>query len=456
MNTNSTSNKPDSNLQNTTSRRWLWLLLIIALAVAAYFFWGRSKAPIGADAASAQMAGKGGAGGSGRGGGGKGGRGGNPNSAMPVGVAIAKTADVNIYLSGLGGVTPEATAIVNSRVDGQLIKLHFQEGQIVKAGTLLAELDPRPYQVAVTQAEGQIARDSAQLKAAQIDLQRYRILLSQDSIASQQVDTQAALVKQLEGSVKSDQGALDNARLQLSYSRITAPISGRIGLRQVDLGNIVKASSATGIVTITQLQPITTILSIAEDNIPAVMLQMQTGKKLPAEAWDRDKKNKLANGNLVTIDNQIDPATGTIKLKAEFPNTDYALFPNQFVNIRMLLETRIGATVIPNAAIQRGTKGQYVYVVKDDKTVTVRDIKTGPIEGELTAIESGIQVGDTIVVDGIDKLREGAKVEPIKHGPGGALADAMNAPDSPKRERGQSRNKPDAATNAEAAKAASK
>lgn len=387
-------------------RGWMWLLAVLVLALAAYLIWGRSQPSADASAGkSGQTAG-----------GGKGGKRGafaGAGGPLPVGVAVAKAGDINIYLSGLGSVTPEATAVVKSQVSGVLMKLHFKEGQIVKAGDLLAELDPRPYQVLVKEAEGQLTRDTALLKAAQIDLQRYRTLLAQDSIASQQVDTQAALVKQYEGTVRSDEGTLDNARLQLTYSRITAPISGRLGLRQVDLGNLVQTSDANGIVIITQLQPITTVFSIPEDNIPSVMKQIQAGKKLPTDVWDRDQRNKLDSGSLLTIDNQVDSTTGTVKMKAEFPNANYALFPNQFVNARLLLDTLHNATVIPNAAIQRGSGGNFVYVVKPDHTVTIRKVKAGPVEGESTAISDGIAVGETVVIDGIDKLKEGAKVEPI-------------------------------------------
>lgn len=399
-------------------RRWWWLLLIIILGGAAYFFWGRNTPSAASqDTNSSQSSGKGRRGMSGAGG---------ANSVMPVGVASATVADVRIYLSGLGSVLPEATAIVKSRVDGQLMKLHFKEGQMVKAGDLLAELDPRPYQVLVTQAEGQLGRDTALLKAAQIDLKRYQTLLAQDSIASQLVDTQAALVKQYVGTVQSDQGTLANARLQLLYSRVTAPISGRLGLRQVDLGNIVHASDTNGIVIITKLQPITAVFSIPEDNIPSVMKQIQAGKTLPAEAWDRAQANILATGQMLTIDNQVDATTGTVKLKVIFPNTDSALFPSQFINVKMLLDTLSSATVIPSAAIQRGNSGNFVYVVATDKTVTIRPVKTGPVSGQNTAVTSGITAGEIVVVDGVDKLREGAKVEPVKRGAGGALADAAN------------------------------
>ncbi|MCW5298197.1 MdtA/MuxA family multidrug efflux RND transporter periplasmic adaptor subunit [Herbaspirillum lusitanum] len=413
-------------------RWWFWALLVI-LVGGGYYYWHHKRA------AAAEQAQNGA--GQWQGGGGKGKRGGPPGGGFggmglsPVGVAVARISDVNIYLTGLGGITPTATATVRSRVDGQLMKLHFKEGQLVKEGDLLAELDARPYQVAVTQAEGQLARDQAQLGAARLDLQRYRTLLSQDSIASQQVDTQAALVKQLEGTVKSDQGNLASARLQLTYSRVTAPVSGRLGLRQVDIGNIVHSSDTNGIVIITQVQPITAVFSIPEDNIPAVMKQLQAGKKLPTDAWDRDQKNKLASGMLLTIDNQVDATTGTIKLKAQFPNTDYALFPNQFVNIRMLLDTRKDAVTIPTAALQRGSKGLFVYVVKSDNTVTVRNVKTGPAQGDITAIEDGVASGETVVVDGIDRLREGAKVEPVVRGGADDPANKLTEKAGPRRHK---------------------
>lgn len=385
------------------SRRWLWILLVLVVGVLVYFLWGRN-AGVNPDASGQhQKSAKGSQHGKG-----------GPNAVMPVGVADARIANVPIYLSGLGSVTPQATAIVKSRIDGQLMKIYFREGQIVKSGALLAELDTRPSQILLTQAEGQLARDSALLKAAQIDLVRYQTLLKQDSIARQQVDTQAALVKQYDGIVKTDQGALANAHLQLEYAHITAPISGRLGLRQIDPGNIVHASDANGIVIITQVQPITAIFSIPEDNIPRVMRQIQAGKILPVQAWDRDQKNLLATGKLITMDNEVDSATGTVKLKAIFPNNDYALFPNQFINIRMLLDVLPNATVIPSAAIQRGSKGNFVYVVQADKTVTVRTVIVGPTHGELNAIDKGIKPGETVVVDGVDKLREGAKVMPVR------------------------------------------
>jgi multidrug efflux system membrane fusion protein len=289
--------------------------------------------------------------------------------------------------------------------------VHFTEGQQVKAGDLLAEIDPRPFQVQLMQAEGQMAKDQALLANARADLERYQTLFRQDSIAKQQVDTQAALVRQYEGTVKSNQSSIENARLQLTYSRVTAPISGRLGLRQVDQGNVVRAGDATGIVVITQLQPVAVVFTIPQDQLNPVLKKINEKQKLAVEAWDRDNRNRLATGTLITIDNQIDPATGTVKLKAEFPNEDGLLFANQFVNVRMLVETRKDVTVVPTAAVQRGAQGWFVYVVKDDSTVSLRPVRTGPAEGQATAIEAGVKPGERVVTDGLDRLREGAKVE---------------------------------------------
>jgi multidrug efflux system membrane fusion protein len=404
-------------------RTILWVLAFVAVAAAAgagYYYY-QSRAATGSDAASAK---------SGKGGPGKGGN-------VPVVAAAATTADVPVLLDGLGSVTPVATVTVHSRVDGELVKILFREGQVVRAGELLAELDPRPYAAALAQAEAQHARDVALLKNAQLDLERYKTLFQQDSVAKQQLDTQESLVRQTEATVQMDRAAADTARLQLTYSRITAPIGGRLGLRQVDLGNIVHAGDANGLVVITQLQPITVIFTIPEDSLPPVMKKLQAGEKLPVTAFDRAGKTQLATGALLTVDNQIDPTTGTVKLKAQFTNDDLALFPSQFVNVRMLVDTKAGATVIPSAAVQRGTPGTFVYAVDPDtKAVSVRKVKLGPTQGETTSIEDGIKPGTLVVVDGADKLREGSVVEmvvrdtsPPKDGPrkgrrGGAKADA--------------------------------
>jgi membrane fusion protein, multidrug efflux system len=380
----------------TSRRRWLWLAVIALLAVGGYFAY-RQFAPA-PDAAPATAAGRPGAPG-------------GPPRPTPVVAVPARTADVDVYLSALGTVTPLRTVTVRSRVEGQLLRVLFDEGQLVKEGQLLAEIDPRPFQVQLLQAEGQMARDRALLENARLDLERYRTLFEQDSIAKQQVDTQAALVRQYEGAVKVDQSQIDSARLQLAYARIAAPISGRVGLRLVDAGNIVRAGDATGIVVITQLAPTTVVFTVPQDNLPAVMKRMQSGDKPPVEAWDRELRTRLASGVLASVDNLVDPATGTVKLKAQFANDESALFPNQFVNVRVKLDTVRDATVIPAAAIQRGSQGLFVYVVQPDQTVKLRPVRLGPVDGQRQAIAEGLAPGDLVVSDGMDRLRDGAPVE---------------------------------------------
>jgi membrane fusion protein, multidrug efflux system len=384
------------------NRKLLWLfgVLVLGAAAAGYYYYAQYSPARAEDDAAKPAPGRKG----------KGGKGADAARATPVVAATAKSTELNIYLNGLGTVTPLKTVTVRSRVEGELLRVAFTEGQIVKQGDLLAEIDPRPFQVQLNQAQGQLARDQALLENARIDVGRYRTLLKQDSIAEQQVATQESLVKQLEGTVRMDQSQIENARLQLSYARITAPISGRLGLRQVDAGNIVRSGDANGIVVITQLQPISVIFTIPQDQLPSVLKRMQGAEKIPTEAWDREGRVKLATGALITADNQIDTATGTVKLKAQFGNDDGRLFPNQFVNVRMQIETRTAVTV-PNGAIQRGAQGIFVYVVKEDQTVTMRAVKTGASEGEQTAIESGLAAGEQVVVDGVDRLREGAKVQ---------------------------------------------
>ena len=372
-------------------------LAVLLAAGAGYYYYQNNRTQSGAPEAPAK--------------GGKGARGGG-GGPVPVVAAAATTADVGVVIDALGSVTPVATVTVRSRVDGQLMKILFREGQMVRAGDLLAELDVRPYQAALDQAEATLARDRALLKNAQLDLERYKVLFQQDSVAKQQLDTQDSLVRQNEATVKMDQAAVDTARLNVVYSRITAPVDGRVGLRQVDLGNIVHAGDANGLVVITQLQPITAVFTIPEDSLPPVMKKLRAGEKLAAAAYDRAGKTRLAEGMLLTADNQIDPTTGTVKLKAQFANEDLGLFPSQFVNVKLMVDVKHGATVVPSAAVQRGTPGTFVYAVNPEaKTVSVRKVRLGPAQGDTVSVESGLEPGTLVVVDGADKLREGAAVE---------------------------------------------
>ncbi|KVQ68839.1 MdtA/MuxA family multidrug efflux RND transporter periplasmic adaptor subunit [Burkholderia territorii] len=332
------------------------------------------------------------------------------NVPQPVSVATATQGEMPIVLSALGTVTPLANVTVKTQLSGYLQSVAFQEGQIVKKGDLLAQIDPRPYQVALENAEGTHARDSALLATARLDLKRYQTLLSQDSIASQTVDTQASLVKQYEGTVKTDQAAIDSAKLNLAYARITAPVSGRVGLRQVDPGNYVTPGDTNGIVVITQLQPMSVIFTTSEDNLPQILKQVNAGRKLSVTAYNRNNTVPLETGSLETLDNQIDTSTGTVKLRATFDNKEGLLFPNQFVNTRLLVDVMRNATIVPTAAVLTGSIGQFVYIVKPDNTVTVRKVTTGPVDGERTSIVSGVAIGERVVTDGSDRLREGAKI----------------------------------------------
>ena len=416
----------DSRPKATSRAHWrIWLVVVLIVAIiAGGIAWVVLRAPANTPASK--------------------GRGGfDPNARpMPVVAAPARKGNIDVYIDALGTVTPRNMVVVRARVDGQLLSVAFREGQNVKAGDLLAQIDARPFEVQLTQANGQMARDQAQLKNAQVDLERYRTLLTQDSISKQQVDTQEALVRQYQGAVQSDQGAIDNAKLQITYARITAPIGGRVGLRLVDPGNMVHASDANGLVTITQVQPITVIYPVPEDNVPRIVKRIQGSQEVAVEAFDRSGKNKLATGRLLTIDNQIDTATGTVKLRAEFPNQDAALFPNQFVNVRMAVETRQDVTLVPSAAIQRGAPGTFVFLVKQDQSVAMTPVKLGAVEGESTEVQSGVDPGNLVVVDGADKLRDGSKVElvdPNARSAGQATPPRKGPPAADKSSGGQGR-----------------
>jgi membrane fusion protein, multidrug efflux system len=349
------------------------------------------------------------------GGSGKGGRGGG-QMTIPVAVAKAEVRDLPVILTGLGSVEAYNTVAVKSRLDGQLVQVNFREGQEVKQGDLLAVIDPRPYEVQLAQAQATLFKDQAALKDARLNLERFQQLYKDGVIPKQQFDTQGSLEGQLDGAVRADQAQVDTVKLNLTYTRITAPVSGRIGLRLIDVGNMVHAADPNGLLVITQLQPIAVIFSLPQDNLQSVSQHMRNGK-LSVDAYSRDDRTKLATGSLTTIDNQIDTTTGTGKLKAVFENRDRSLWPNQFVNVHLLLEVRKNSIVIPSAAIQRGPQGTYVFAVKPDKTAEMRPVTLGFSEGNMAAITQGIKPGDVVVTDGQDKLQPGTRVE-IRGGPG--------------------------------------
>jgi membrane fusion protein, multidrug efflux system len=397
---------------------WLWII-VLALFVAAGVWYFR-----GSRESEAQNSGAPGASGTG-----SQGRQGGPGNGqgqftVPVVTATARKGDLPVYLNGLGTVTAFNTVTIRSRVDGQIVKINFQEGQYVHQGDALVEIDPRPFEVQLEQAEGQLAKDQAQLRDVNVDYQRFQLLFKEGVIPKQQLDTQQAQVGQFEGAIKADQAQIDNAKLQIVYSHITAPINGRIGLRLMDMGNIVHAADTSGLLVITQLQPISVIFSLPQDQLSQVLAKLNSKTPLPVDAFDRDDTTKIDSGKLLTIDNQIDTATGTYKLKAVFNNERNTLFPNQFVNIHLLADTKHNVTIVPSPAIQRGPQGTYVYLAQSNGTVKIQPITVSLVSGGNVGISAGLTPGDSVVVDGQDKLQDGSKIE--ARAPSGAAPNAAS------------------------------
>jgi multidrug efflux system membrane fusion protein len=353
----------------------------------------------------------------------------------PVATAAVQSGDINVTINALGTVTSLATVTVRSQISGQIMRIAFTEGQLVNKGDLLVEIDSRPYQLALAQAEGSLKQHQAMLQAAQLDLERYQNLVKTNAIPRQQLDAQIATVQQDQGLIIADQAQIDTAKLNIAYCHIAAPVSGRVGLRQVDQGNYVTANDANGLVVITQLTPISVLFTTAEDNLPPILKRVQAGAVLPVTAFNRNGATKLSTGQLLTLDNQIDPTTGTVKLRAQFDNQDSALFPNQFVNVQLLVDTLKDTPVVPTSAVQRGAPGTFVYVVGDDRKVSVRKVVLGPVDGERVAINSGLKTGERVVTDGADKLRDG--IEVTLHEPGAAAPAPAAAPNSGQRNRRQ-------------------
>ena len=388
-------------MKGRVNTRWAMVIGVAIIAIAAFWYWHSHNATQPAAGAKSTQAGRGAAGG----------RRGMP--LAPVQAATAVEGEVPRYLTGLGTITAANTVTVRSRVDGQLMALHFQEGQQVKAGDLLAEIDPSQFKVALTQAQGQLAKDRATLANAQRDLARYQQLVKTNLVSRQELDAQQALVSESQGTIKADEASVASAQLQLDWSRITAPIDGRVGLKQVDIGNQISSGDTTGIVVITQTHPIDLVFTLPESDIATVVQAQKAGQTLSVEAWDRTNKQKLSDGTLLSLDNQIDTTTGTIKVKARFANQDDALFPNQFVNARMLVSTEQNAVLIPTAALQMGNDGHFVWVLNEQNKVSKHTVTPGIQNSQQVAISAGLSAGDRVVTDGIDRLTEGAQVEVV-------------------------------------------
>jgi multidrug efflux system membrane fusion protein len=411
--------QPGGVVSHRPRRRWgrglFWLLLAAAIVTAAiwYFPWPQTQP---------KEAGRG-----------------QSGAPVPVGVSPVVKGDMPVTLSQLGTVTPLAMVTVKTQISGYLVQVAFKEGQMVNKGDFLAQIDPRPYQVALEQAQAQLAKDQALLRNAQLDMQRYNTLVAQNSIAKQTRDTQVSLVAQNEATVKADQAQIDAQKLNLTYCRIVSPVTGRVGLRQVDPGNYVQTSDPNGIVVVTQLQPISVIFTLPEDNLPEVMKRVRAGASLPVTAYDRTGSTELAQGKLDTVDNQIDTTTGTVKLRAIFDNDQEVLFPNQFVNVKLLVNTLHDADIVPNSAVQRGAPGTFVYVVKPENTVGVQKVKLGPTDGQRIAILSGLEPGESVVIDGTDRLRDGAKVTVAPAEPAAPAAEPPLQPQDQQQRQGAGR-----------------
>jgi membrane fusion protein, multidrug efflux system len=397
--------KPQTTDETTHEHRghlWIWIVAILVLAIGGLIYYRKQQSAAQAAKAKAALA----------------------NRSVPITTGTVTQGPIGVYINALGTVTPVYTATITSRVDGQIVSVNYREGQMVHKGDVLIEIDPRPYQATLLQAQGTLAHDEALLSEARIDLDRYQLAFNRNAIAKQQLDDQNQTVKQYEGSVKNDQGTVASATTNLDYATIKAPIDGRVGLRLLDPGNIVTAGSTTPLVVITQLQPITVIFSVAEDYLPQIQKQMHAGNKMSVDTLDRAQQHELAKGSLLTLDNQVDTTTGTVKLKAIFPNQDLTLFPNQFVNARLLVDTQQNAALVPTAAIQRNAQGAFVYVIKNNQTAAMQTVTVGTTDGNVAAVQ-GLQPGDVIATSGFDKLEDGAKVK-VSNGAGPTNSTASN------------------------------